>query len=80
MEILSETDFASSDTGFIPNYFVDISDFLEKKIEIMNIYKSEIKNHPYPRSKENIRALAIHRGASVGCKYAEGFILIKGIE
>lgn len=80
MEVLSETDFASSDRGFVPNYFVDISDFLEEKIEITKIYKSEFAENPFPRSEENIRALATYRGATCGCHYAESFILLKAIE
>lgn len=80
MEILSETDFASSDVGFVPNYFIDISNFIDQKVQAMQIYQSEIKNHPFPRSTENIRSLAISRGAAAGCMSAEGFILLKGIE
>ena len=80
MEILSETDFASFDSGFIPNYFIDISDFLETKLQIMSIYQSEVGPPPFPRSLENIKALATLRGAMAGCRYAESFILLKGIE
>ena len=54
-------------------------DFLDKKIQIMNIYKSEISNHPFPRSEKNIKALATYRGATAGCSYAESFVLIKEI-
>lgn len=81
METLSETEFAPSnnDDIFIPNVFIDISDFLDKKIQIMNIYKSEISNHPFPRSEKNIKALATFRGATAGCSYAESFVLIKEI-
>ncbi len=81
MEVLSETEFAPSlkEFAFTPNYFVDISDFIEKKIEIMRFYKSEIKSSPFPRSINNIKALATLRGAMAGCEYAESFILIKEI-
>lgn len=80
MEVLSETDYAASDAGFVPNYFIDISEFLEDKIKIMKIYQGETKAHPFPRSEEHIRALAVCRGAAAGCRYAEGFVLLKGIE
>ena len=82
METLSETEFAPSlkETSFIPNVFVDITEFFEKKLEIMEIYKSELAQHPFPRSKENIRALALLRGASSSCRYAESFMLLKSIE
>jgi LmbE family N-acetylglucosaminyl deacetylase len=81
METLSETEFSSNiKTGsFVPNVFMDISDHMDKKIRAMEIYESEIGIHPFPRSEENIRALATHRGATAGCKYAESFMLIKEI-
>lgn len=81
METLSETDYAPStkEDSFIPNVFVDITEFLEKKIEIMNIFESEIDQHPFPRSVENIKALATYRGGTSGCRYAESFMLLKEI-
>jgi len=78
MEIVSETDNQFKG-NFKPNVFVDISDYLEKKIEIMKIYKTEIGAHPFPRSSENIKALALYRGAQCNCKYAEAFMLLKEV-
>ncbi len=81
MEILSETDFAPStkEDSFIPNVFIDISNYIDNKIEIMKVYKSEIGDHPFPRSERNIKALATFRGASSNCNYAESFMLLKEI-
>lgn len=81
-ECISETEFAPAlhEKAFIPNYFVDISIFLKEKLKAMEIYKSEIGDHPFPRSLKNIEALATYRGASVGVKFAEAFQLIKFIE
>lgn len=81
-ECLSETEFAPAfhEKVFIPNYFVDISEFFEKKIEIMRIYSSELGDHPFPRSERNIRALATYRGAVAGCEYAEAFQIVKIID
>ncbi len=81
-ECISETEFAPAlyEKAFIPNYFVDISDFLEQKLEIMKIYESELGEHPFPRSLNNIKALAHFRGASVGVQYAEAFQLLKYID
>ncbi|MCH7826986.1 MAG: PIG-L family deacetylase [Bacteroidetes bacterium] len=82
IETLSETEFAPStkEDAFIPNSFVDISKYLDKKIEIMTVYESEIGVHPFPRSKKNIKALGVFRGASAGCEYAEAFVLLKEIK
>ena len=81
-ECISETEFAPQlpEKVFIPNYFVDISSFLEEKMNLMKIYESELGNHPFPRSLKNIEALASFRGASVGVEYAEAFQLIKYID
>ncbi|MDC0291151.1 PIG-L family deacetylase [Akkermansiaceae bacterium] len=82
METLSETEFAPStkEDSFIPNVFSDISCFMDEKIKIMNVFRSEIDVHPFPRSEENMRALAIYRGATSNCKYAESFMLLKEIK
>ena len=80
MEIVSETDFSLSQGSFVPNYFVDISDYMDEKLEIVKVYEEEIGEHPFPRSIENIKAVALHRGAVAGVKYAEAFMLLREIE
>lgn len=81
METISETEFAPAMNGclFIPNYFVDISSFFEQKLAIMKVYESEVTEHPFPRSLDNIEAIAHFRGAMAGCKYAESFMILKEI-
>lgn len=80
-ETLSETEFAPpfQNNAFIPNNFSDITAFIEQKITIMEIYKGEMGAHPFPRSKENVNALATFRGATAGVKYAETFMVLKEI-
>ena len=80
-ETLSETglNLSAKNISFNPNLWIDISDYLEKKIEIMNYYKGEVGEHPFPRSNESIRALATLRGSSVSVKYAEAFISLKEV-
>lgn len=81
-ECLSETELSPqlSENIFIPNYFVDITDFIEHKIKIMKIYESELGSHPFPRSIDGIKALSTFRGLMVNMKYAEAFQVIKIIE
>lgn len=81
IETLSETEFAPStkEDSYVPNVFVNISDFMDKKLEIMKIYKSEMDEHPFPRSEKNLKALATLRGATCGYEYAESLILLKEI-
>jgi len=80
-ECLSETEFSpsTSENAFIPNVYVDITDFFQKKIEIIKIYNSEVMKDFYPRSLNNIEALAKIRGSRIGKKYAEAFVLLLDI-
>ena len=77
-ETLSETEFAPTlpENTFIPNVFVDITKYFEKKLEIYKIYKSELMKKPLPRSSEVIESIAKYRGSRIGKKYAESFQLI----
>jgi len=79
METLSETDFAPStrENMFCPNVFVNITGHIQKKIDIMSLYKGEMAPPPFPRSAQNIRALAVNRGSASGFVYAESFMLLK---
>ena len=78
MEALSETEFALSvpSKTFIPNVFVDITDFIDRKLEIMQLYPREIMQEPYPRSLSSMKALARVRGSRSGVMYAEAFQLL----
>lgn len=81
METVSETEFSlyNPALNFNPNYFVDISQFIDKKINALKEYKSELGEPPFPRSIENIMALARYRGSSCGVEYAESFMLLKEV-
>ena len=78
-ETLSETDFTIDPdaNGFRPNVFVNVEKYLDKKIEIMKIYESEMSEFPFPRSEKAIRSLAYLRGAASGYEAAEAFMLLK---
>ena len=78
-ETLSSTEAAPADIKnvFIPNVFNDISAYIERKLEVMSLYKTEFQSDPLPRSFSAIRALAGYRGATIGVEYAESFALIR---
>jgi LmbE family N-acetylglucosaminyl deacetylase len=65
--------------GFVPNLFVDIGDYLDKKLKAMACYETELREFPHPRSIEGLRILAAERGLSVGLRAAECFQLIREI-
>lgn len=80
-ETLSETEFGlrPDDSGFRPNLFIDISDRLERKIQILNLYAGEMGTFPFPRSEECVRAQAVLRGSQAGAHAAEAFMVLKEI-
>jgi LmbE family N-acetylglucosaminyl deacetylase len=79
-ETLSSTDQRlRTEDGFTPTVFVDVTSTLERKIEILGLYASELQDLPAPRNGETCRALARVRGAAAGLPYAEGFRLLREI-
>lgn len=78
METLSETEFAVPIPAktFLPNVFVDISNYIDDKLAIMQKYHKQIMEAPYPRSLSSIKALARFRGSRSGVMYAEAFQLL----
>lgn len=77
-ETLSETEAGLDNSKmFRPTSFVDISAYLNQKIELMGIYETETGEFPFPRSAEAIRALAKLRGAASGYQAAEAFEMLR---
>lgn len=77
-ETPSETEWAASgDDAFVPNVFVDISAHLERKLDAVSHYRSQLKPAPNPRSLETIKAMARFRGSVVCSEAAEAFVLVR---
>jgi LmbE family N-acetylglucosaminyl deacetylase len=78
-ETLSETDWAPPFGGdsFMPTVFVDISAFLDRKLQAMACYQSQVKPPPASRSLQSLEALARVRGGTVGVAAAEAFVLVR---
>jgi len=76
-EIASSSDWNFTRSAFRPNIFVALSEVqLQKKIDAMRAYTSEIRPFPHPRSPEYLEALARVRGGQSGFRAAEAFALI----
>ncbi len=75
----TEWNFAGNNV-FTPNWFIDITDTLERKCLALEAYKDELRLFPHSRSIEAIRSLASWRGASIGKSAAEAFMLCRHIE
>jgi LmbE family N-acetylglucosaminyl deacetylase len=80
-EVLSSTDWALSNAfePFRPRLFIDIADYLERKLGALDCYEGELRPFPHPRSREAAMALAKCRGATAGCLAAEGFEVLRQI-
>ncbi|TWT87097.1 1D-myo-inositol 2-acetamido-2-deoxy-alpha-D-glucopyranoside deacetylase [Pseudobythopirellula maris] len=63
-------------TTFCPNYYIDIGETIETKLQAMAAYADELRDAPHPRSLEAIRQRAAVMGQEVGYHYAEAFHLI----
>jgi len=76
-EVLSSTEWQapSADKVFAPNWFIDIGDTIDGKLEALRCYESEMREYPHPRSFQGVRDLAAYRGISVGFRFAEAFLL-----
>lgn len=63
-------------TVFKPDFLVDISPYMEKKLELVKAYKSQfIENEKNTRAPEYLRNIAAYYGRMIGVEYAEGFIM-----
>lgn len=80
-ETLSETEWDAPNitNAFIPNTWIDISDFIDIKKKAISMFESQIKSYPHPRSIKAIEALSEYRGSNMGIKNAEAFMLIRKI-
>ncbi len=65
------------DKPFAPNYYVDITPYIDKKIEALQIYSTEIMEYPHKRSAIGIKNLSMKRGMEMGVEYAECFKIIR---
>jgi len=78
-ETLSETHWNAPhiEPNFTPNWVIEITEQIEKKLEAVNCYESQISDFPGPRSIQAVEALAIFRGTQAGFSYGEGFHIVR---
>ena len=77
----SSTEWTPAATNwFVPNWFVDISSTFQRKLDAFACFKTEERPVPHPRNARALEAHAQLHGATVGCEYAEPFVLVRGLE
>lgn len=67
----------SAGVGFTPTEYVDISDTIEKKLEMVRCHESQIvwlRDHDHIDYPEHVRAHSRFRGLQCGVMYAEAFV------
>ncbi len=64
---------------FHPTVYVDISAFLEVKIEALRLHASQLRGPLYHGSPEGLELATRVRGREVGVEAAEGFALLRGV-
>jgi len=64
-------------TSFQPNVYVDISEFLERKINAFSCYSAEVRESPHPRSLQALADRARYWGSVINRRSAEAFVLVR---
>lgn len=65
------------ENSFLPNCHVNITKYIDKKIEACKCYETEKRDYPHPRSEKALRVLAQKRGIEIGFEYAEAFMVLR---
>ncbi len=75
----SSSDWASlsSIEPFSPNVLIPIEFELDSKMEALELYESEVRPYPHPRSLQSLKIFAQYFGTISGVLYAEPFTLIR---
>lgn len=81
-ETISETEYGINpvENSFRPNLFINIENSIDLKLSLLEIYATELSTHPFPRSLDSVRALALLRGSQMGANYAEAFQILRQFE
>lgn len=80
-EVGSSTEWAFQriEPVFRPGLFVDVSAFIETKLDALRAYQAEVRPFPHPRSPEAVAATARRWGSVVGVAAAEAFEVVRAV-
>ncbi len=71
--------WCGTEQRFNPTFYVDISDYLETKIEAIRMHASQVRESRYHGSPEGLELATQVRGREVSVDAAEGFVLLRGL-
>lgn len=66
--------------AFVPNFYLDITDYFDKKIETYKLHATQVRAEPFARSVENLRRRAMVHGIAVGGGLAEAYRVLRYFE
>lgn len=80
-ETLSSTEWQGPDWNkpFVPDHYVDVSDYLDHKRRALECYAGEMRPYPHPRSLEGADLACRARGTEIGVTAVERFRTIRTI-
>ncbi len=67
-------------TAFHPQRYVDVEPTLQRKLDAMACYTTELREYPHPRSLRALRERASYWGSHVGLLSAEPFTVLRTID
>ena len=80
-EIVSSSEWGANTNlhSFKPNFYVDITNTFNDKLEALRHYDVEMRPYPHPRSYEGVKHLASIRGMTIGVEYGEAFEIMRRV-
>lgn len=77
-EVLSSSEFGSSDQRIVPNVYFRLSrEDIKNAMDALACYKTEIRSWPHPRSIKALEVNSLLRGSECGVEYAEAFEVMR---
>jgi LmbE family N-acetylglucosaminyl deacetylase len=64
---------------FHPNFYIDISDFLEQKLTALQMHKSQMRDSIHHSSVQNVESIARVRGREISVEAAEGYMVYRHV-
>ncbi|MBI5093161.1 MAG: PIG-L family deacetylase [Candidatus Hydrogenedentes bacterium] len=64
---------------FHPNFYVDISKFLEQKLTALAMHKSQMRDATHHSSVQNVESIARVRGREISVEAAEGYVVFRHV-
>lgn len=62
---------------FHPNFYVDISHYLDKKLHALSLHSSQMRDAVHHSSLQNVEYMARLRGSEISVAAAEGYMLFR---